>query len=284
MEVARGDDGGAGSGGGGGKTTDPTADGRQPPAKAGGNKGSGSGTVIAIRKLYLGDTNLKGAPDANGWKKIGYNLDGIKSTKNGTNHCKLHSTASPSSVKPDGEDGIDNSFGANILKVIQSAGVASPTGEVTTAIESGDFTVMLALKNIDAEKNQTDIETWLYGGSKLDPAPNWDGNDEWPLTYELLNGGDANSPKVTFQGGYVADGTWVSGSKGTIDLSVTVSGEAINLKNRTSRGGGRHRRRGLVAHRHQRRDRRRTEDEPTRRRTRKGCRRAEQGLLRQLGS
>ena len=50
-------------------------------------------TVVALNKLFLGDTDAAGNADATAWRTIGYNLDGLISTKNGTNHCKAQKAA-----------------------------------------------------------------------------------------------------------------------------------------------------------------------------------------------
>ena len=71
---------------------------RQTPAtpKANGT----TPTVLAISKLYLGDTNKTGDTDPNAWKSLGYDLDGIVSTPHGTNHCKPVDGANPRTSRP----------------------------------------------------------------------------------------------------------------------------------------------------------------------------------------
>src|SRR5689334_23254118 len=107
----------AGGAGAGGNAVDQT--GRQPPTPPdGAGPGDGAGTVFAIRKLYLGDTKRDGTPDpAAGWKDYGFNLDHLISTKDSKNLCKPLAGGAPSAVYPDGNDGIDNSFGKNILPI-----------------------------------------------------------------------------------------------------------------------------------------------------------------------
>src|SRR5262245_23512873 len=92
----------------------------EPPAPPAMKPGDGSGSVtFAISKLYLGDTDPDGTPDkANGWKHFGYDLDGKVSTATSTDLCKTRNGASPANVYPDGDDGIDNSFGKLILPII----------------------------------------------------------------------------------------------------------------------------------------------------------------------
>jgi hypothetical protein len=227
--------------------TDPTKEGAQPPAQPAGNPpatGSGS-TVVALDELFLGDTDpATGQVDSNAWRKIGYNIDGLVSTKNGTNHCKPVEGATPSSVKTDGDNGIDNSFGENLVPIIGSL-VSDLSTTVSQSLQDGTFTVMLKMDNIgDPSTDQTGIAAALYGGANFDSmvdctanptdpncsAPKFDGTDTWPVVPELLNNGDITNPKVQFPSSYVTGGTWVSGSQGEIDLSVSIQGFDLSLK------------------------------------------------------
>src|SRR4029079_18094389 len=137
----------SGTGGGGGP--DPEQPGRQPPAQSGGNPASGTTeTVIAIRKLFLGETDpATGTADNTAWKKIGYNLDGIVSTKNGTNHCKVQAGGSKSAIQTDGDNGIDNSFGSNLVPIISTL-ASDPSKTISESLNDGSFTIMIRMKNL----------------------------------------------------------------------------------------------------------------------------------------
>ena len=53
----------------------------------------------------------------------------------------------------------------------------------------------------------------------------------WPVLPELLsNPTDINSAKVQFPDSYVTGGTWVSGSQGDLNLSLSISGYSLALK------------------------------------------------------
>ncbi len=224
-----GSGGAAGGGTGGGSTVDKEEPGRQPPADPGGTPGAGTDpTVIAVRKLFVGETDRQGNPDPSAWKEFGYNLDGLISTKSGSNHCTPAQGANPASVKTDGTDGIDNSFGANLIPIIKTF-TSNPSDDISASLEDGSFTIMVKMDNLDANADQTAINASLYGGAKLDPPPNWDGNDMWPVFPELLNNGDINDPKVTFPTSYVAGGTWVSGSPGNLNLAISIQGFDLAL-------------------------------------------------------
>jgi hypothetical protein len=231
-----------GDDGGGSSTPDqPCTDCATPPAApAAGATGDGPGAVLAVNKLFLGDTDRQGSPSQTAWKDFGYDLDGFKSTKNSVTHCKLNGDVNPSAIKTDGTNGIDNSFGANIVPVI--AGVASDAAQrINETLEEGSFTIILEVKTVGGGKDYVNLPAALYAGASLleesGAGPNWDGNDEWPVFCELMNDckdtgttqfPDATS-KVKFPSSYMAGGTWVSGSKGTVNLSLSIQGFSLSL-------------------------------------------------------
>jgi len=241
-----GSDSGGGSGGSSGGSKDKEDPGARPPVAPADSPAAGSApTVIAMRKLLLGDTDASGNPDPNAWRDIGYNLDGLISTKNGTNHCKPQEGATKSSVQTDGTNGIDNSFGSNLMPIIGSL-ASNASQQISDSLEAGDFTIMLKLDNLeDGKTDQTGITSALYGGAKFaamvdctatptDPncsPPLWDGSDKWPVLPELLNSPtDIESSKVKFPTSYLAGGTWVSGSEGDLNLSISIQGFSLALK------------------------------------------------------
>jgi hypothetical protein len=202
-----------------------------PPARPDGAKpGDGSDVVFAIDKLLLGDANRDGTPNSqNGWKQYGFNLDGKVSTKDSKDLCKPAGGAAPSQVYPDGIDGIDNSFGKNILPII--LGLSSGAGtKVNDSINQGKFTVMLDLAKLGTGDTYNPLSAKLYAGGDLGAAPKWDGTDAWPVRPELLsNPADVTSSKVSFPNGYLTKNTWVSGDKGDLTLSLSISGFTLDL-------------------------------------------------------
>jgi hypothetical protein len=220
--------GGSTSGTGGSSATGDHAD---PPAPGPMKEGDGAASVtMAISKLYLGDTNRDGTPNkVNGWKQYGYDLDGKISTTASTDLCKPRNNAPPKNVYPDGDKGIDNSFGKNILGIILGIAADAPT-KVNQGIADGKFTIMLDMQKLGTGTDYNPILTRLYGGADLGTAPKWDGTDKWPVIQELLsNPSDIKSAKVQFPSAYVVGNTWVSGSKGSIVLSLSVAGFTLDL-------------------------------------------------------
>jgi hypothetical protein len=244
------DDGGTGQTG----TTDKNEDGAKWPAAPGsGSPGTGS-TTIALNKLFLGETDRNAQPDSNAWRDYGYNIDNLISTKTGKNHCKAQQGTPKSKIQTDGTNGIDNSFGGNLIPIIGTL-AADPSKAITETLQDGSFTLMFKLDNFDAGGgDQTGVAGGLFGGAGFDScagggtfpgdcpaldcataatdpncsAPAFDGTDVWPVVPELLTG---NEPKVKFAGSYYTGGTWVSGDgSGDLNLTVSIQGFELTLK------------------------------------------------------
>jgi hypothetical protein len=201
----------------------------QPPQRPSASAPDGPGVVLAVNKLFLGDTDRNDKKVVGSWKQFGYNVDGKVSTIASKDLCKPASGATPADVYLDGNNGIDNSFGK--LLVPQIANIASePSSQVNSAIADGDFTIMLSLEKLGQKPSYSPLTARLYAGAKLGAAPKWDGTDKWPVVPELLeNDMDITSAKVVFDQSYVVDNTWVSGTKGTVQLSIVISGNPVNL-------------------------------------------------------
>jgi hypothetical protein len=205
-----------------------------PSAPEAGAACAEAGSTQAINELYLGDTDRNGtANPTNGWKNYGFNLDGLISTKTATNLCKPRAGGSAAAVYPDGDKGIDNSFGKNILPII--LGLASDLSTTANeSIQKGDFTIMLDMSKLGTDC--TGAAAKLFAGGNLVDAmdmpltPKFDGTDVWPVSAELLtNPADPTSSKIVFPQAYVAGNTWVSGTKGTVSLQLSISGFTVSL-------------------------------------------------------
>ncbi len=211
----------AGSTGGGAGITPPLASSAKPNT-------SGTETVIAISYFFLGNVNLQGEPDPNAWKSIGYNLDGLLSKPGDTNHCKLQPGANPLDVETDGNGGIDNSFGANLMPLMTSE-AATPAGTTNGAISDGSSTELFRLDKLTTAPDQNGVTGALYAGANKGSPALFNGTDVWPVTYESVNNGNLNAPKVKFPNSYVSGGVWVSGSEAQFVLPLMVQGYTMNL-------------------------------------------------------
>lgn len=208
-----------------------------PEVPTAGAQGDGDGTVLAVNKLYLGESDRSGSPSPSAWKEYGYDLDGYASNTNSVTHCQVNESGTKSNIQTDGNDGIDNSFGANIVPVI--TGLASDAAQkINETIEEGSFTIILEVEGIGGGADYVDLPAALYAGGDLGSAPSWDGTDEWPVFCELMTNCQetgttqlpSNQSKVRFPTSYMASGTWVSGTTDTvINLSLSLAGFSLSL-------------------------------------------------------
>jgi hypothetical protein len=202
----------------------PPPGGIQPPAPGPEKACTGADVTSALSQIFLGDTHRDGKQDIqSAWKQYGFDIDGRISTKESTDLCKPYGMATKAMAYPDGNDGIDNSFGKNILPIL-----LGPAPDISmlanAAITNGEFTVMLKMEGLGMETNCNPMNTLLYGGANRGAPPKWDGNDAWPVAVELLNNGDINAPKISFPKSYVVGNTWVSGTSGTVSLGLSFQG------------------------------------------------------------
>ncbi len=92
----------------------------------------------------LGDTDRNGTPDhANGWKELrlqrrrpDHELP-RNQCQQVHNHCRPAAGASPATAYPDGHNGIDNSFGENILPILVAIQSNPGAGELLIAPARG---------------------------------------------------------------------------------------------------------------------------------------------------
>jgi hypothetical protein len=163
--------GGAGQGGGGPSTC---------PVP------SGEGTVLALSKIFLGDTDPDGTHDPqSGWKHFGFNLDGKTSTKASNDLCHPAGGAAPAVVYPDGDFGIDNGFGKSLLPIF--LGLSSDLSEkVNAEIAAGQESFLVHLVGLGQGPDTCGLQARYYLGSKLGAPPAWNGSDAWPVDPGLL--------------------------------------------------------------------------------------------------
>jgi hypothetical protein len=182
--------------------------------------------VLAISKLFLGDTDWNGAPDASGWKHFGFDIDHKISTLNSTDLCKPLAGATAGDVYPDGDDGIDNAYGKLILPI--TLGFAPDVSQKENAlILGGKYTLLLHLQNLGGSADYNPLLARGYQGADLGHAASFDGTDLWPVTSEsLLSPPDLTTARASFAESYVTSDTWVSGPPVELVLLLATLGLA----------------------------------------------------------
>ncbi len=179
-------------------------------------------TVFAISKMYFGDTDRAGHTSEAAWKSYGLNIDGKVTGENSTNTCRLVAGAS-CGTQLDGDDGIDNSFGSNVMPIIQALN-STYSSFANTAIQQGGGTMLFQLDGLGSAPSYARLPSALYRAVPTS-QPRWDGTDVRDVDAVSLVGGDISRPIILLLDGYMADRVWVGGlSTGPayLDLQVTA--------------------------------------------------------------
>ena len=205
----------------------------QPPARPEGNATTDStDRTFAVNTLKLGLNN--------DWRKLGYNIDGKVSTGASKDVCKPAANAL-TSPHQDGDNGIDNSFGAIVLKSLIDI-QPDIQNLANDALRDGSFTIMIQVKGLPtaAPSALTGLSGQLFAGGNFDTEdagalPAFDKTTDWPVLPAILKDESsvASGSKITFANSYVADGTFVSGDRLTVTLNLNFSGIqlALSVKN-----------------------------------------------------
>jgi hypothetical protein len=242
--------GGTGTGGGGsGDTCANSANNCiVPPAQPSGNTAVTASHNYAVHKLYLGDTDRTGVTSTTAWKGYGYNLDDLVTTKASTDVCTLAAGASKD-TQADGNGGIDNSFGENILPIVITTAGQGAANTINQSIASGSFTVMIDTTGFDdSASNKTNaagltgflLAGGNYATANAGAAPAWDTSTHWPILPSLMTGCDetngcpsgtdpATAATIKFGSAYQANGTFVNGSPAELTLTLSLGGQQLSL-------------------------------------------------------
>ncbi|MFO0619240.1 MAG: hypothetical protein U0414_42015 [Polyangiaceae bacterium] len=188
------------------------------------SSGSGSGTggagpctatdgpVLAASLYGFGEGN------SGEWKHVGFDLDGLASTGVSTDVCKPNAGAQPATPYPDGDQGIDNSFGKNVLPTVLSLYPTFVT-DIDAGIQAGAFTNMMKLECLPPSGDATGILTKLFVGTSLGASPKFDGTDAWPVAPEALsNPANPSSTLLELPNATLSGDVFDTGAGGTVVL------------------------------------------------------------------
>jgi hypothetical protein len=187
------------------------------------------GTNFAFRHYYLGDTDRMGNSSATAWMAFGMNLDGLTTTAASTNVCTLQPGAS-TQTQVDGDGGIDNSWGANIMPIFETLD-ATFSQQYNSAVAAGTFTNLLDLVGLQADAGQSGaVPGFGFEGASFPGTPTWTTADNWPVYPDwLVDGGLANGSKIAFPGGTIASGAWSSGAAGDFPILLSFGLQAAEI-------------------------------------------------------
>jgi hypothetical protein len=188
--------------------------------------------VFALNSLSLGEADRGGNKNKDAWKKYGFNLDNRitavadKSSPGLGRVCKLQPGA-VASTHQDGDEGTDNSFGKNILTLLDPF-APNPSTDISKSIIDGEFTIMLKVIGLTDEPEQTNTGlsgTLLVGGA-FNPEdktarPTFTAADDWPYVAD---------PQVPISGAYINKGVFVNGKGGAqVKIAIGIQGQNLNL-------------------------------------------------------
>ncbi len=189
------------------------------------------GVNLAFHKIFLGETDRSGASSPTAWKAYGMNLDGKTTTASSTDVCTLQQGA-PKSTQDDGNNGVDNSWGENILPIFLSISGNNPSAALSMQMNAGAFTTMIYLPALGSDPAETasPVGAQLFVGSPL-LAPSWTVADDWPVRPEyLVNANDLSAgSKIRFPSGAVAAGVWTSAPPADVPFDVAFGGSTLHL-------------------------------------------------------
>jgi hypothetical protein len=186
----------------------------EPPARPDVVSTGGATRWFAMRHAFLGTVDPKtGESNPDAWRALGFDLDRrvttLDDSKTSHDTCK-RVEGSATGVLADGDDGVDNAFGAHFMQTLKS--LKSDIEDVANAgIERGDETILVRLDNLGPDDN-AGVPGALYVARDLGAAPTWSEGDHWPVVASsLVDGVDLSKPVATFPAGYMRGGVWVSG-------------------------------------------------------------------------
>jgi len=212
--------GAGGKGGQGGSTTSSGSTGGAGGMGGAGGSGpecpSNEGTILAANQLIFGEGN------SGEWKSVGFDLDGLTSTAASKDVCMPNAGGSAQVAYPDGDNGIDNSFGKNLLPLILGL---YPTWvkDINTGIDNGNFTALLKLMCLPPEGDVPQFTTKLFGATALGAMPKFDGTDKWPVEPGLLSDiMDPETSTILFPNSSLKANQFDAGKNGTFILSVPL--------------------------------------------------------------
>jgi hypothetical protein len=181
--------------------------------------------TFAVTSFTLGDVDRTGNPNAEAWRELGYDVDHL-TTATEADLAKTCSGATKNVL--DGANGIDNSFGKNIVALIGNVN-GSPSKNLTTAALEGRFTLLIQVKGLTDDPAQTNtgltgavfFATPFGGDPDSGVRPTFTQADDWPYR---------NDTHVDLPSAYVVKSELVNGAgTGEFPLALALAGTTVVL-------------------------------------------------------
>jgi hypothetical protein len=194
-----------------------------PTEPAGPVPQQGGSTVFAITHFYYGDSDRSGNASSCAWASFGLNIDRKTTSATSTDVCTLVVGAS-TQVQIDGVEGIDNSFGENVLPALEEVDdtfISRSTSDLT----NGGATTLVRVDNLGTGASNALLPGMLYRAVATTSPASWDGGDVRAVDTLSLVGGSVSSPLLAFPKGYMNDRVWVgapASGQGPLELHLSL--------------------------------------------------------------
>jgi hypothetical protein len=194
--------------------------------------------VFALRDVSFGDKDDAGNPDFTAWESVGFDIDGLVTTSGSNDVCQGAAGASRS-AQFDGLDGIDNSFGANILPILLTVLADDATSVFDDSLDNGQASSLIAIDDLGPEANANPLTARFLVGAPQPTAPMWNGSDVFPI--DSISFDDAGGAALAFAQSYVNDGVFVAeppsglgtiwiGTKDTIAYKLPITHLQLEMR------------------------------------------------------
>ena len=189
--------------------------------------------TFAVNVVFLGEAPRDGtAATSMAWTEFGYDLDHHVTLETSVDVCTPIQGA-PRSVQVDGDEGTDNSWGLNILPIVQTAAGANyPSQDVTAEIAAGNGTLEIQVTGLSDDPHQTatGLSAQVFLGGTV-ANPSFTPSFEWPVTPSSVNDGAsvASGAVVQFDTVYITDGTVVAVGAAPLTIPAALRGFVVPL-------------------------------------------------------
>ena len=175
--------------------------------------------------------------------EFGYDLDGKLTTQYSTDVCSLVAGASRS-VQADGTRGIDNSWGANIVPILETLSSAF-SQNANASIQAGGPTQLFYVMGFDDSAGNTTTATGASGvtlatAQFANPNPTWNASTHWPIAPEYMTGctlstgcpagtDPLGAATLRFYKGFQTGGTFSTGVPFDFALQIPMGGQPMTV-------------------------------------------------------
>jgi hypothetical protein len=193
------------------------------PSPPSGPAPDGTGPVsFAIQHFYIGDTDRSFVSNSAAWKAYGLDIDGKTSISTSTDVCTL-TPGAPRAVQTDGNDGIDNSFGENVLPMVLATTGSGISQRANQQLLLGDAaSVIFEIGALGSGATYAPLSGAFFDTLPLGTPPVWNGSDVFPINSLSFEPDASGAAKYTFVSGYMRDHVFVSGVLPSVDLALPL--------------------------------------------------------------